>query len=301
LGTYALDQMDIDEKEWSKIFRNLPERIKKGQFALLPWKTAEGSIDLLDMTYILPYGDILESRTYQGGFFHNLVAWFGNIIGNVYSDLKSNEIGFTGKDITDEIVDIKARAFSKITDYLYKAIFAPWAPQIPGITEGGYDWIRVKEAYDPSEKTLAWSKNRGMPSALASSLLGLKTTSIDIGIQNAMRILEYKRILDHLTKEMSKTNLKFSNAISNTDDPAKKKELREKGREEMDKLKKRRAFFIEEEKKRKKEMPGLAKNIFYTKPITESNVKFATDALKKREKTLPSDKDYLNGITKEHY
>lgn len=182
-GIYAIQQassnaLGIDEKQSAYLESIKPPRMK-GKFAgtpkylLMPWKDKYGQLQFLDLTYILPWGDIGE--TGASGIPNALPGYASPM--RAFAELALNKSGYTGKEIY-KFTDSPAEVTRKTSLFLWRFAAPPLAP-------GGYGFSRLQKAV--TGEVDYFGRTSSLPTAAASSLLGLKTTPFDPVIEARMR------------------------------------------------------------------------------------------------------------------
>ncbi len=189
LSKYSLSKINLLQDEWDKIKAGFPERIAQGEWLLLPFRDANGKMQMLDLTYIMPYKDGYDlamsgyTLATQGKFndgkniVEGVVGMIDAPITTTISELMSNKNTYSGYPIYNEI-DTPAEQMIKVLDYLYKLYMPSLAPEIPGITKGGYAWHKLSSTIKHNEDY--YGRNFTLAPAIGSSIFGLKTTPIDI-------------------------------------------------------------------------------------------------------------------------
>ncbi|MCK5318259.1 MAG: hypothetical protein KAJ55_10105 [Anaerolineales bacterium] len=205
-GIYAMEEaarqsLGIEEDQMELFKRIMPERMKGNPLGLgprallLPYKDQYGQLQFMDLTYILPWGDVGE----QGatGILQGTPGYAGPL--RVVAELMLNTSGFTGQEIYNENDSLKDRT-QKISDYLYKFAAPSLAPGIPGITEGGYGFERlVKSGMWIGEGTEDYFGRVSSPgTAIASAIIGMKTNPIDPQIEIFFRRKQFEDAFEDL-------------------------------------------------------------------------------------------------------
>lgn len=205
-GIYALEEgarqaMGIDEDQMDLIKRIMPDRMKGNPLGLgprallLPYKDQYGQLQFMDLTYILPWGDVGE----QGatGILQGTPGYAGPL--RVVAELMLNTSGFTGQEIYNEHDSLKDRT-QKISDYLYKFAAPSLAPGIPGVTGGGYGFERLWRSglgvMEPTEDYFGRVSSPG--TAIASAILGMKTNPMDPQIQIFFRRKQFEQAFEDM-------------------------------------------------------------------------------------------------------
>jgi len=157
----ALASLNINQEEWEHIQRVLPDHIKKGNYLLLPYRDSKGKLQMMDWTYILPWGDISEMQ--QRGILGKLVA---NPFLTMPMEIKMNRNAL-GMPIWYDWNSPQAKA-AKLMRYMGMQL-------MPSLTPGiGYNWEHLNRSFQGQKDAL--SKKQ----ALAASFLGVKIRPIDV-------------------------------------------------------------------------------------------------------------------------
>lgn len=188
LAKYSIENMNVSEEDWNYIQRVLPERMAKGEWLLLPWKDDNGKMQMLDLTYIMPYKDVYDviesgyTMVTQGTTntgdapLQAVVSILDAPITKSIIELSSNKNIYNNAPIWND-VDTPGEKTSKAIDHIYKAFMPPLAPEIPGVSKGGYSYHKLKSTVlsqeDYYDRTFTWQQ------AFSSSFLGLKTSPIE--------------------------------------------------------------------------------------------------------------------------
>jgi len=130
----AFKSLDMSDKEITDLKESMPDWMRSG--ALLPWPTRDqhGRIQLLDATYMLPWGEYQDfsRRGVLGTFFQNPVI-------NTISDLRTNQ-DFAGRTIAPEWMDERDRMV-KQGMHMAKNLLP-----IPPLMIGGTDFQKIADA-----------------------------------------------------------------------------------------------------------------------------------------------------------
>lgn len=185
---YALKALDIDDKEWEAIKADLPERMIKGEWLLLPFRDSKGKMQMLDLTYILPYKDVYDVvqsgfSLVTGGKLNNEDDVVDGMLGVIQapilktvSELLTNKNTYTNQQIWFDI-DSPAEKLQKAFDHTYKAFMPSLAPEIPFLSQGGYSWHKMSSVIQ--HKDDYYGRSFSFAPALASVTVGLKTSPVE--------------------------------------------------------------------------------------------------------------------------
>ncbi|KKL76793.1 hypothetical protein LCGC14_2041340, partial [marine sediment metagenome] len=133
---------------------DMPDYMKAGYFLSLPFKDRNDRTLYLDLTYILPWGDIAE----QGdiGFLKGIVPRAGqpfqHPIARGFIEIIANKNLFLSKGgrdvpIWNPITDGPEQIAEKVGSYFWKQWLPAWAG-IPDTELQGYSWQRVQKAIE---------------------------------------------------------------------------------------------------------------------------------------------------------
>lgn len=203
----AREKLDIKDEDY-----NLVKRSDRGQTVIMPFKDKNGELQTLDLSYILPWGDIGE----QGGLFGTPPSLSPGGLVKPLAEVGLNKSQFTQKKIYDN-TDLLNQKLQKSADFLYKSYMPSFAPKIPFITKGGYSFQKVVNAIE--EKPDYFGRIRSIPTVLVDVIAGLKLSPqtpklLDYfekkGFMNEakeIKILKFKLANKGLTEE-EKLNIK---------------------------------------------------------------------------------------------
>jgi hypothetical protein len=202
-GIYAAEEaarkhLGISEDQLEYLKRIMPDRMRGEPLGLgpkallLPFTDKYGQLQFLDLTYILPWGDIGEQGAtgiYQGSPIHAAPM-------RAIYEITINKSSYTGQEIYGEN-DSKKIVTQKISDYLYKFVMPSLSPAIPGVTEGGYGFERIWKSVWGKEDY--FGRVSAPTTAIASSIIGLKTNPMNEDIELFFRQKEFEDGFDEIT------------------------------------------------------------------------------------------------------
>jgi len=189
---YALNDVNMTAQEYDEMMSGLPDYVGKGAFLLMPHRREDGSLSLLDLTYILPWGDIHELAA--SGISKYFV---GNPLFLVMDAIRTNRHPHFDMELYNEFDDRMTKA-SKVFDFAYKMFMPALTPGIgPGMiqqlkpgepkmelergawSEGGYSFDRLMRAMKqiPSKGQYGHVSTRW--EALKNTMLGIKILPVD--------------------------------------------------------------------------------------------------------------------------
>lgn len=196
---------DIEETDRER--KSEPAWVKDGFYMKLPIKDKEGRSSYLDLTYILPFGDLVSGNWFETG--QNMETGlpeslatstmkkspFIQMVGDIYKNRN-----FYGNKIWKES-DSTDRQLKDLMTYITKT-FAP--PLIGEQLGNGYntktgekDFRGIKEALTPNEKT---DQKRTLSQELMRNV-GIKIQPIDADIQETYTEWNKKKALEKLLLE----------------------------------------------------------------------------------------------------
>ncbi len=214
-NTIAQRELGLSDTEMSTIKKNA-----RGQFILLPWRDMNDLPQTLDLSYILPWGDIGET-----GAMHGLPPAFsipgGPLVPpaielganvNIYRKSLGGD-----PDIWKE-TDLPMEKFQKKIDHLYKGWMPSFAPPIPGLTPGGYSAHKlissihaagmlpepIAEAVQ-ARKSDYFGRIRSIPTVIMDVIFGLKTFPQDPELLERFDVLEVRKHKADIIKSVKRS------------------------------------------------------------------------------------------------
>lgn len=224
------------EREKAKLEEALPPRMRgeflgTKKFVLLPFKDKYRQLQFLDLTYILPWGDIGETGG-MGREYVEKLPILGEVSGLIrqmpvagspfitaVGEIGLNKSSFTGKEIYKPYDDWKKQT-RDINLHLWRSI-------APSLAPGGYAQTRLQKAI--TEQPDYFGRTTSIPAAVASTLMGLKITPIDPAQQRRFRLSEMRRTFDDIDEEIF--SVRGNRGLSADEKRERIQELREKKRE----------------------------------------------------------------------
>lgn len=171
---------------------------------ILPWKDKNNQLQTLDLSYILPWGDVGE----QGGLGGLPPAFTpgGAFLRPAAEALLMNKSLYKGSQPNAKFDPKKAQIYlesdtpgqkaTKKADYLYKAVMPAFAPPVPGVSKGGYALEKLSAAIQ--NKPDYFGRTRSLPTALADIFLGLKASPVDPKMMRRSERLMVKKEADEV-------------------------------------------------------------------------------------------------------
>jgi hypothetical protein len=175
IGKYAIMMKAIENRTKADLgisdeeLRAIKEN-RRGIHLVLPARDKAGLIQTLDVSYILPWGDIGET----GGVFGLSPSISpSNPLPKTIAELAFNKSLYTGREIFKN-TDTGTEKAGKIADYLGKNLIPlpTWVPP-------GYSWHKFMSAIE--KRPDYYGRVRGLPKVLADILVGIKISPIDLG------------------------------------------------------------------------------------------------------------------------
>jgi len=191
--------------------RVLPDYMRKsilpGQISHLrvPYKDEFGRSKYLDLSYILPWGDVAE----QWGQSHFVGRPFlpSHPVYVGIAEIAFNEILFTGQDLTVKDLDEGADYWKKIGTQI-------WRQAMPSLA-GSYSYNKLMAAFKEERD---WrGRERSVEEAVFDVFFGLKIRSIDYNEELARRVGELQRHRNELKKRFQRDYRKI--LMNPTPDP----------------------------------------------------------------------------------
>ena len=155
----------------------------------------DGKRSYLDFTYVLPYGDIAEGRGRGSGAFAGIPGQFNpfsNPLIKTGAELALNRSSFTDRDIVTDDMDLGERAKAR-TDYVAKQALPTLTPEVPGVTEGGWGYQKLRDA--ALERPNYVGETRSLGSAIMDAVGGMKQRQIDPEIEQRRRVREMEKTI----------------------------------------------------------------------------------------------------------
>jgi len=194
-----------DIKETEEERKNLPTYIRDGFFVKLPVKDKNGRSAYFDLTYIIPFGDLLSGQLFERsisrktGLKESLPVSVAskNPALNLIKELMTNQT-FSGQRIVRP-TDSLSKQIADMTNHINKTMAPPWmADQFPG----GYkeDGSRVSTGIKKSLESSPENQKRTLMQEVARNI-GLKVQPIDVDIQESINDWNTKKGLQSLLKD----------------------------------------------------------------------------------------------------
>lgn len=203
------------------------EIAKKGsplftRFLRLPYTNPNGHPFFLDLTYILPWGDIGEFGSFLGApsavvpggllkpvaeVIFNQSLYSGKPIWGNKERFPSAKEGFE-KPMTDDEGHLIGQ---QIASHLIKSYMPSLTPGIPGTkVEGGFSYERIKRALKQQPVSMSEKEPQPYVSAAMDTLFGLKTRAQDLDEVKMIRIQNVERDMQTIDDEIKEAARKMA-------------------------------------------------------------------------------------------
>jgi hypothetical protein len=204
---FAKAQLGLSDEEAAKERKTLadwqqkriPPVIGPHTQVLVPWQDKYGSNLYLDLSYILPYGNVGEKWGQSALPLSDLLP--SNPLFQMSAAILTNRDAFTGRPIYNEVLDSAGRVAAKYLEYSWREI-------APSMSPGGYSWDKIKTGLMNTftdEKVLDWADRPvELQTALLSSLLGIKLSPADTQKLKQFQITEMNKISRSVSDEIGR-------------------------------------------------------------------------------------------------
>jgi hypothetical protein len=193
---YALHQLELTDNDYSGIQKVLPEYMQNGSYMLLPFRDQNGKLRFLDLTYIVPWGELYDAQ--DRGLLGTVVA---NPIIQVTADIARNKSGWNGREIWQETDTPKERTFKQMIHF--------WQSAAPSLMYKGIYWDKMYNA--ATGKPSKMGDIEPLAPAIAHTVFGLRTQAIDPEEQALFRQFEKMRKAEELEKKISDIVIRAAN------------------------------------------------------------------------------------------
>ncbi len=202
--------LGVDEEEKRRIDFAMPERMKAKpawlrRFLMLFVKDKYDQYIYWDLTYTLPWGDLGEVGG-EGTWAHPLLfapTW------RLAAELILNKSAYTGRELWSD-TDLPSEKVRRWLLHFYRAI-------APSLAPGGWSETKLRRAL--KGELDYWGRETSLTSAIASSLLGFKTVSLNVNKEIFFKIKDFQAKVEELKKR--------AYSISNNKGMSEEKKLRE--------------------------------------------------------------------------
>lgn len=194
-----------DQKETEEEKAALPDYIKNGFYMKLPMKDKHGRSAYFDLTYIIPFGDLISGQFFERGTKRETGLPEGfpsallskNPVTNLAKELSSNRDFFGNKIFKDS--DSVTKQLADTSNHIIKTFAPPWlSDQLPG----GY-----KESGERQQGGLIGTKSADSTNQRRNIYqeilrnMGAKILPIDSEIQESIQESTRKKALRNLLQE----------------------------------------------------------------------------------------------------
>lgn len=180
---YALNKLEITDKDYAQIQKVLPEYMQRGSYLLMPWRDANNDLQFFDWTYIVPWGELFDVQ--DRGLAGALIT---NPLFQIVADLTRNKSGWSGREIYDETDTPEEKTF--------KQMVHTWQTAVPSLMYRGIYWDKLYES--ATGKPSKMGKVRPLGPAIAHTIFGLRAQPIDVTQQQQFRLMEKRRQVNEL-------------------------------------------------------------------------------------------------------
>lgn len=191
MNEFAKSQMGITDEQYNQLRKS--KNFNGGSQILLPFTDKAGDPVVMDLTYNLPWGDMLEWGAAAGGTFGQSEGGTGlldkglsmlNPIAKSAIEIGGNRNTYTGRDLTTKSMSNVDKG-KAIGGQLLNT-FAPTFPSrgIPNIIKAA---VGEKDYY---------GKERDLPTTLAKNLVGISVSPINQQAEMQGRTMEFKKTLE---------------------------------------------------------------------------------------------------------
>src|SRR3990167_8058438 len=188
------EKTGLSDEDFDTIKRTAP-----GQTLILPFKDEDGATMTLDLTYMLPWGDIGES----GGLFKlpPTLSPGGPLksVLDVGYNKSTFKAGKTGSGEIYNVTDSDGEKVSKIIDYMGKALLPSLTPGIPAdgsFWKGGYSFQKLANAIEKKPDYFGRVRNLGL--VALDTLAGIKISPVDPSEKKTFEALDKKKMIEML-------------------------------------------------------------------------------------------------------
>jgi hypothetical protein len=200
---YSLYTLDITDADWTHIQQDLPEYMRNGSYILMPYRDKNGDLRFFDWTYVVPWGELYEAH--ERGL---LKVGITNPILQVWADLRTNKSGWTGRQIYDDDIPAEKQTDAYRREQTYKKMLYVWQALVPSLAYKGIYWDKL---YGAATGKKVRGKDMLLPEAIAHTLFGLRTQSIDPDEQRRWSLLRMQEGFDELRGNMLRLLIQRNN------------------------------------------------------------------------------------------
>lgn len=154
---YAAEKVLGSKEEWRELYKRFPEYQQGKNFMLIPFRDKLGRLQMLDLTYMLPWGDVAELKS-QG-----LERVLQNPVIATMADLTRNR-DFADREIVRSYEKGEKEQYLRWAFHTYRAMTPTGFP-------GNYDWEMIARTWGESPE-----RGTKTPAQATLAMLGLKIT-----------------------------------------------------------------------------------------------------------------------------
>ena len=191
LQMHGIEQAGMNEEEWERVNKKLPDYIQNGWFLMMPWRDDQGRLNLMNASNLMPgFAQLTDF------YARSPVEW---IVQNPFVTLTTtlaSQKKFSGAPLYYEWEDTSTK-FAKSMSYI-------WESLAPSMLPGAIDYNKLHDSFTEREDALS-------PEAAVASVMGLKMTAVDE--KKAARRKEVVQKI-HLAEMQSQMKKEIKNAGS---------------------------------------------------------------------------------------
>jgi len=193
----AQKSLNLSDDEIQTIKKN-----SRGQVLILPFRDKEGSVMTLDLSYILPWGDIGEVGGIElaGAKLPPVAPPSGPIKSII--ELGFNKNTFSGRPIYNDY-DFPSEKVQKSIDHIARTILPSLTPggiEEDSLIKGGYSFSKIVKAIQ--KRPDYFGRVRGLPVVLADTILGIKLIPADPTLMKSLEISKKRGQIMDLQRDM---------------------------------------------------------------------------------------------------
>lgn len=205
---YSKAKMGLSDKEAEKQRKMLPEWQQGkvfGAYAHLrtPWTDDYGNNELLDLSYILPYGTMGERWGQSKIPLADIMP--NNPLLEIAYTTKFNKDSFTGREIYNEILDGNK-------EILEKYLAFSWRQLAPSLAPGGHSFDKLKTGFQNTimgKDVRDWAdRPLDLQTAILSTFLGIKLSPINEKKMKEFQAYQVNKIESSVNKQIQKLKTK---------------------------------------------------------------------------------------------
>ena len=163
----------------------LPSHMKGKKSLILPFNV-DGQPQMLDLSYMIPLGNIVEAQDSERLFFNELIDFTSNPFIGLASAYATGKDAFSGRELRPDFTERQlgipvtgnqTRKLVGLGEYMARTFLPPWAP-------GGYVSTNMLElARGQRNPNTGAPLEKGMATTLLGNLMGLRAYAPDVEAQ----------------------------------------------------------------------------------------------------------------------